>query len=83
MEQIKQVSISMLTDREVLFFSKIVEVDMTLEERQNPQSYVDKINYLAKPKCTKIDQIMCVIPTFILQMEEEDARLKYKNMGIL
>jgi hypothetical protein len=56
---------------------------MTLEEKQNPQSYVDKINYLVKPKCTKIDQIMCVIPTFILQMEEEDARLKYKNMGIL
>jgi hypothetical protein len=82
MELIKQVSINMLTDEEVLFFSKIVEVDMTQEEKQHPQSYVDKINTLAKPKCTCADQVMCVIPAFILLMEEEDARLKYKNMGL-
>ena len=33
MEQTKQVSINTLTDKEVLFFSKIVEVDMTQEEK--------------------------------------------------
>jgi len=82
MELTKQVSINTLTDKEVLFFSKIVEVDMTQEEKQHPQSYVDKINTLAKPKCTCADQVMCVIPAFILLMEEEDARLKYKNMGL-
>ena len=78
----KQLSINILTDQEVLFFSKIVEVDMTQEEKQHPQYYVDKINALAKPKTTCPDQVMCVIPAFILLMEEEDARLKYKNMGL-
>jgi hypothetical protein len=82
MELTKQLSINILTDQEVLFFSKIVEVDMTQEEKQHPQYYVDKINALAKHKTTCPDQVMCVIPAFILLMEEEDARLKYKNMGL-
>jgi len=78
----KQVD-NLLTDDEVLFFYKIVEVDMTQEERQDPNTYVEKINALSRPKRTTTDQVICVIPAFILQMEEEDARLKYKNMGIL
>ena len=35
MELTKQLSINILTDQQVLSFSKIVEVDMTQEEKQH------------------------------------------------
>lgn len=71
-----------LTDNELLFYAKIVRTGMTDVERSNPEKYVELINSLSVNKYTTLDQVLSVIPSFIVQIEEEDRRLQYKNLGL-
>lgn len=78
----KLVESKQLTDEEVIFYSKLVRTGMTDEEKSNPEKYVEMINYLSGKKYTTLDQVLSVVPCFIVQIEEEDRRLQYKNLGL-
>lgn len=71
-----------LKDKEVLFFAKAAEIGMTEEEKKSPMCYVNKINYLAFNRITTVDQVVSLLPQFIVKIEEEDAKQIYKNMGM-
>lgn len=72
-----------LKDKEVLFFAKAAEIGMTEEEKKNPMCYVNKINYLAFNRITTVDQVVSLLPQFIVKIEEEDAKQIYKNMRMV
>ncbi len=71
-----------LTDEEVLFYSYLVRTGMTEEENSDPEKYVEMINYLHDKKYTTLDQVIAVVPAFAIQLEEEDRKLQYRNMGL-
>ena len=72
-----------LTDKEVLFFYKIAELELNKEDLNKPEKYVEVINKLAHPKTTSISQVLGVIPKFIVQLEKEDFYLTYKHLGLI
>jgi hypothetical protein len=77
----KQVS-DKLTDKQVLFFAKAAEIGMTDKEKQDPMSYVNKINYLAYNKVTNVSQVLSIIPHFALALDTLDKEQTYKNLGL-
>lgn len=72
-----------LTDKEVLFFYKIAELELNQEDLDKPEKYVKVINKLAHPKTTSVSQVLGVIPKFIVQLEKEDFYLTYKHLGLV
>ena len=72
-----------LTDKEVLFFYKIAELELNKEDLNKPEKYVEVINKLAHPKITSVSQVLGVIPKFIVQLEKEDFYLTYKHLGLI
>ena len=83
MEETK-VSISKpkMSDEEVLFFSRVAEAGIVKDELATPEKYVEIINHLSGKKITSVDQVLSVIPCFVLALEEEDAKLIHKHMGV-